>query len=157
MQIEGEGIEAQPGIVAVVGLGKIGLPLAVRYASRRWRVLGCDANPEVVETINSGRTHISEEPGLASEVPRLVRQGLLSATCNTTAAVEQANVVVVIVSVQIDARHQVRFEDLDAATLAIGRGLRPGTLVIYETTLPIGTTEGRVRTMLEATSQLKAG
>lgn len=157
MQIEGEGSEVQPGIVAVVGLGKIGLPLAVRYASRKWRVLGCEANTEVVEIINSGHTHVREEPGLASEVSRLVRQGLLSATCNTTAAVEQANVVVVIVAVQIDERHQVCFEDLDGATLAVGRGLRPGTLVIYETTLPVGTTEGRMRALLESASQLRAG
>jgi UDP-N-acetyl-D-mannosaminuronate dehydrogenase len=51
--------------VTVVGLGKIGLPLAVQYAQHGRRVIGCDSNPEVVETINAGQSHIQEEPELA--------------------------------------------------------------------------------------------
>jgi nucleotide sugar dehydrogenase len=145
------------GVVAVVGLGKIGLPLAVQYAARGWSVLGCDINPRVVDAINSGRAHLQEEAELAAEVPRLVASGLLSATLDTAGAVARANVVIVIVPVQIDPECQVRFEALDAATTAVGRGLRPGTLVVYETTLPVGTTEGRVRRLLEESAGLQAG
>ncbi len=143
--------------VAVIGLGKIGLPLAVQYAQHGKRVIGCDINPQVVEMINAGQTHIQEEPELSTEVPRLVRQGLLSATSNTSKAVQQADVVVVIVPVVIDEQHAVDFRAIDAATAAIGAGLQPGTLVIYETTLPVGTTAKRLRQSLEHTSQLVAG
>ncbi len=104
-----------------------------------------------------GNHTFSEEPGLATEVPQLVREGLLSATTNTTRAVQQAAVVVVIVPVIVDEQHSADFDLIDAATASIGEGLQPGTLVIYETTLPVGTTAQRFRSILEDTSHLQAG
>src|SRR5207248_1914290 len=133
------------------------LPLAVQFARHGHRVIGCDIDPEVVESINLGRSHIQEEPMLESEVPHLVYMRLLSATTDTTAAVQQANVVVVIVPVGVDANHEVDFTAIDAATRAIGMGLRPATLVVYETTLPVGTTARRLCRALEHTSHLVAG
>src|SRR5579862_1677401 len=143
--------------IAVVGLGKIGLPLAVQYAWHGRRVIGCDINPQVVKAINAGRSHIQEEPELASEVPQLVSEGRLSATLNTSEAVRQAQVVVVIVPVVVDEMRAVNFQGIDAATTAIGAGLQPGTLVVYETTLPVGTTAQRFGHLLEQASGLKAG
>ncbi len=143
--------------VAVVGLGKIGLPLAVQYALHGHRVIGCDINPGVVESVNAGKSSILEEPELATEVARVVEAGLLSATVQTTEAVRNAEVVVIIVPVVIDARHEVSFDSIDASTREIGAGLQPGTLVIYETTLPVGTTSLRFRGNLESTSNLQAG
>ena len=66
-----------PGVVAVIGLGQVGLPLAVQCAARGWRVLGCDANPRVVECVNGGRAPLNDEPELESELPRW-----LSAVCS---------------------------------------------------------------------------
>jgi nucleotide sugar dehydrogenase len=143
--------------IAVVGLGKIGLPLAVQYARHGQSVIGCDINPVVVEKVNAGRSHIDEEPELADGVADAVQKGLLSATLNIAEAVSGARVVVVIVPVAIDAKRQVNFGAIDAATAAIGAGLRSGTLVIYETTLPVGTTAGRFARILEDASKLKAG
>src|SRR5437763_1391553 len=107
---------SETSTIAVVGLGEIGLPLAVQFARHGHRVIGCDIDPEVVESINLGRSHIQEEPMLESEVPHLVYMRLLSATTDTTAAVQQANVVVVIVPVGVDANHEVDFTAIDAAT-----------------------------------------
>ena len=149
--------QERPASVAVVGLGKIGLPLAVQYALHGHTVIGCDHNIHVVESINAGHSHIHEEVELETDVPRLVHEGLLSATLDTTAAVRKANVVVVIVPVFVNAQHEVDFANIDAATAAIGAGLQPDTLVIYETTLPVGTTSKRLRTILEHTSHLNAG
>src|SRR5437667_11896801 len=87
--------------IAVVGLGKIGLPLAVQYARHGRSVIGCDINPLVVEKINAGQSHIQEEPELAAGVADAVYRGLLSATLDTTEAVHQSGVVVVIVPVVI--------------------------------------------------------
>jgi nucleotide sugar dehydrogenase len=143
--------------VAVVGLGKIGLPLAVQYADHGWCVIGCDINPTVVDTVNAGQSHVEEEPGLAARVARLVEEGLLSATLDTAAAVRRAEVVVVIVPVVVDERHEADFAGIDAATRTVGAGLQPGTLVIYETTLPVGTTSTRLRGIIERESGLQAG
>ncbi|HEV2653302.1 MAG TPA: NAD(P)-binding domain-containing protein, partial [Ktedonobacteraceae bacterium] len=143
--------------IAVVGLGKIGLPLAVQYARHGHKVIGCDTNARVVKNLNLGRSHIQEEPELPREVSRLVSEGLLSATTATAEAVRVADVVVVIVPVIIDAEHMVNSAQIDAATSAIGEGLRPGTLVIYETTLPVGTTSRHLRSLLEGSSELRAG
>ena len=145
------------GTVAVVGLGKIGLPLALQYIQHGRQVIGCDSNPQVVKDINAGRCHVHEEPGLEDLVASAVAQGHLRATLDTASAVRQAAVVVVIVPVMVDPAHEVDFRSIDAATQAVGTGLTSGTLVVYETTLPTGTTAGRLRSILEATSGLKAG
>ncbi len=150
-------MRAHSPVVAVVGLGKIGLPLAVQYAQHGRRVIGCDINSQVVEMINAGRSHVQEEPELADALPALVQQGFLSATVDTAEAVSQAGVVVVIVPVIVDEAAQTNFAAIDAATSAIGAGLRSGTLVIYETTVPVGTTAGRFARLLERSSGLKAG
>lgn len=145
------------GTVAVIGLGKIGLPLAVHYVQHGRRVIGCDIDARVVETINAGGCHVHEEAGLEDLVASAVARGRLSATADTAAAVRQASVVVVIVPVVIDQAHELDFRSIDAATQAVGAGLTPGTLVLYETTLPTGTTAGRLRALLEERSGLKAG
>lgn len=147
----------QSGKVAVIGLGKIGLPLAIQYIQHGRQVIGCDVNPQVVESINAGRNHVHEEPELEDAVASAVAQGQLSATTDTAAAVRRAAVVVVIVPVIVDEAHEMDFRSIDAATQAVGAGLTPGTLVIYETTLPTGTTAGRLRVILEEQSGLKAG
>ena len=146
-----------PSTVAVVGMGKIGLPLAIQFAQHGRRVIGCDVNPQVVTMLNSGQAHVQEEPELAVAVASAVASGAFSVTLNTTEAVRQAGIVVVIVPVVIDANHEVNFQAIDAATTAIGEGLQPGTLVIYETTLPVGTTSVRLRELLEHTAKLRAG
>jgi nucleotide sugar dehydrogenase len=143
--------------VAVVGLGKIGLPLAVQYAQHGWHVIGCDVNPQVVEVVNSGQSHVQEEPGIAEAVADLVSKGMLSATTDTASAVRQATVVVVIVPVVVDEHHAPAFEAIDAATISVAAGLQPGTLVVYESTVPVGTTAGRFASMLEQVAHLRVG
>lgn len=145
------------GTVAVVGLGKIGLPLAGQYVSRGRHVIGCDINPEVVRTIMRGESHVQEEPGLEADIADAVQSGNLTATLDTSAAVRESRVVVIIVPVVVNAEHEVDLATIEAATRAVGAGLHPDTLVIYETTLPVGTTNGRLRRILEEQSGLIAG
>ena len=146
-----------PQTVAVVGLGKIGLPLAAQFASKGLKVIGCDVLPEVVETINRGESHIHEEAGLAEAVANAVGEGKLRATTDTSAAVAEVGTVVVIVPLMVDRARAMDYHNLDSATQAIARGLQRGTLVIFETTLPVGTTRNRLGPMLEQGSGLKAG
>ena len=141
--------------IAVVGLGHIGLPLAVQYASRGHEVVGCDLDPRVVDAINRGESPHDDEGEVSDQVPTLVSSGRLRATTDDAEGVREADVVVVIVPVVVDESRQVDFSQIDAATGDVARGLRTGTLMIYETTLPIGTTRDRLGPMLEAGSGLQ--
>jgi nucleotide sugar dehydrogenase len=134
--------------IAVVGLGHIGLPLAVQYAGRGHQVIGADIDPRIVEAIDAGRSPHDDEAALIERVPRLVADGDLRATTVTADAVRESEVVVVIVPVVVDEAREIDFSAIDSATRDIARGLQPGTLVAYETTLPVGTTRDRFGPML---------
>jgi len=140
--------------IAVVGLGHIGLPLAVQYAGRGHEVTGADINPSIVEALGAGRSPHLDEQALVDRVPGLVAAGRLRATTDTGEAVRGAEVVVVIVPVVVDAAREIDFGPIDAATADIGAALQRGTLVIYETTLPVGTTRNRFGPMLARASGL---
>ena len=144
--------------IAVVGLGKIGLPLAAQFALSGQQVIGCDINADVVDQVNAGISHVKEEPGLEELVRKAAGKGLLTATTDTAEAVGKSNVVVVIVPVMVDEiNHEVDYTSIDAATKAVAAGLQAGTLIIYETTLPVGTTRTRFAPMLENGSGLQVG
>jgi nucleotide sugar dehydrogenase len=136
--------------VAVVGLGKIGLPLAVQYASRGLKVAGSDIDEARVDQINAGRCPIVSEEGLEDGLAEVVQKGLLRATGDTAAAVAESDVVVLIVPVGLTAERAPDFAQFDAATRAVAAGLRPGTLVVVESTVPVGTTRHRVGAALPA-------
>ena len=68
------------GTVAVVGAGKMGLPLAAQFAGHGWDVIAVDVQEAVVEAINEGRSHIGEEPGVAELVASAHAAGRLRAT-----------------------------------------------------------------------------
>jgi len=143
--------------ISVVGLGKIGLPLAVQFASRGHEVVGADANPRTVETINSGTEPFPGEAQLQEKLAEAVGKGRLKATTDTAAAVAESDVVVVVVPLFVDVDGIPDFAWMDSATKDIARGLKPGTLVVYETTLPVGTTRTRWKPMLEQGSGLIEG
>jgi nucleotide sugar dehydrogenase len=144
------------GIVAVVGAGKMGLPLAAQFASHGWDVIAVDIDEAVVAAINEGRSHLDEEPGVADLVASAHEAGMLRATTDGAAAAREADVVVLIVPVMLDADSRPDHRHMDAATDAIGPGIHAGSLVIYETTLPVGDTRGRYAPRLEAASGLRA-
>lgn len=143
--------------VCVVALGKIGLPLAVQIASKGHRVIGADVNGVTVDTINGGRAPFPGEPGLEEGLQAALQAGLLEATTDTAAAVRQSDAVLVVVPLVVGEDLKPDFRPIDRATEAIASGLRPGTLVSYETTLPIGTTRDRFTPALAAGSGLTVG
>ena len=150
------GEPATAGIVAVVGAGKMGLPLAAQFASHGWDVIAVDIDQAVVAAINEGRSHVDEEPGLAELVASAHADGRLRATTDGAAAAREADVVVLIVPVMLDADSRPDYRYMDAATDSIAPGVHAGSLVIYETTLPVGDTRGRYAPRLEAASGLRA-
>ncbi|MEW5992574.1 MAG: nucleotide sugar dehydrogenase [Chloroflexota bacterium] len=144
------------GTVAVVGAGKMGLPLAVQFAGHGWQVVAVDVQETVVAAINDGRSHLGEEPGVAELVAASHAAGRLRATTDGTAAARAADVVVLIVPVMLDSAHQPDHRHMDAAVDSVAGGIHPGSLVVFETTLPVGDTRGRYQPRLEEASGLRA-
>ena len=142
------------GLVALVGAGKMGLPLAAQFAGHGWQVMAVDVNQAVVDAINEGHSHVGEEPGLVEAVADAHASGRLRATTDGTGAARAADVVVIIVPVMLDDHQQPDYRYMDAAAAAIAPGLHEGSLVIFETTLPVGDTRGRYVPVLEAASGL---
>lgn len=143
--------------ITVVAMGKIGLPLAVQFANKGHEVIGTDVNQTTVDLINAGVEPFPGEAHLAELLQELVPAGKLRASTDTADAVAQSDAVVIVVPLFVDAEGVPDFGWMDAATRDIARGLKPGTLVSYETTLPVGTTRNRFAPMLEEGSGLKAG
>lgn len=143
--------------VAVIGLGKIGLPLAVQLAQHDFEVIGVDVQQSVVDAVNDGREPFPGETELAPRLAKVLGANRLRATTDGAAAVAASGVVVVVVPLVVDTRGVPDFTLLDAATDAIGRALQPATLVSYETTLPVHTTRRRFVPALEERSGLRCG
>ncbi|WP_043536080.1 nucleotide sugar dehydrogenase [Actinomyces polynesiensis] len=143
--------------IAVVALGKIGLPLAVQYARSGHEVVGVDTNATTVALVNEGREPFPGEAHLGEHLAELVPAGRLHATTDYAEAVPGADAVVIVVPLFVDAESRPDFGWMDAATTSLARTLTPGTLVSYETTLPVGTTRGRWKPMIEEISGLREG
>ena len=143
--------------IAVVALGKIGLPLAVQFAKKGHHVIGCDVNQKTVDLVNAGTEPFPGEAHLAQYLSECVKSGHLTATTDTTTAVSQSDAVVIVVPLFVDEEGIPDFGWMDSATEKIAQGLKPGTLVSYETTLPVGTTRNRFAPALEKGSGLVAG
>lgn len=139
----------------VVALGKVGLPLAAQLTLAGHTVVGSDVNPQVVDAVNGGRSPFPGEPGLQDALRDAVAAGRLRAQLDTVAALrEEPDLAVAVPPLVVDAAHQPDWRILDAVLADIGAGLRPQTTVAVETTMPVGSTRGRVAAALEAASGL---
>ena len=150
------GAPGTTGTVAVIGAGKMGLPLAAQFASHGWSVIAVDIDPRVIESINAGIAHVDGEPGLDELVATAHRDGRLRATLDAAAAAREADVVVLIVPVMLDASSHPDRRAMDSAVDAIIPGLHAGSLVIFETTLPVGDTRDHYLPRIESATGLRA-
>lgn len=142
--------------IAVVGLGKAGLPLAAVIADAGIEVLGVDVDKKKVELINRGVNPIKEEPGL-SELIKKHGGNRLNATSDAITASKECNVHIVIVPLFIDDSKRPDFSIIEHAVESVGKGLKKKDIVVLETTVLVGTTESLIKGILEKNSMLKAG
>ena len=143
--------------ISVIGLGKIGLPLAVQFASKGHTVFGVDVNPTTVQQVNDGIEPFPGETGLKELLSSTAIRNNLTATLDGPGSVQQSDAVVIVVPLYVNNDGVPDFGWMDEATATVAKGLKPGTIVSYETTLPVGTTRARFAPALEAVSGLKAG
>jgi len=138
--------------IAVIGLGKAGLPLAGVIAENGFEVTGVDIDPDRCEAINRGENPIPEEAGLAELIKRHGGNGLVATTDYEDAS--ECTVFIVIVPLFIDEFQNPDFGIMESAFRGVGRILKKRDLVVLETTVPPATTETRVRQWLEEGSGL---
>lgn len=137
--------------ICVIGLGYIGLPTASLLGTKGFQVHGVDVSPSIVDTINQGRIHIVE-PDLDILVKSAVGSGNLRAGLEP----EEADIFILAVPTPFKDEHQPDLSYIEEATRRIAPYVRPGNLVILESTSPVGTTDNVVARIL-ADAGLKIG
>src|SRR5450830_839005 len=141
-------MDRQAGVVGVVGLGYVGLSLAAAFGTRQ-RTIGFDLSERKVE---SYRRYI-DPPGEISET-RLRAAQWLSVSCDP-AQLQQADFIVVAVPTPVDSAHNPDFTALAGASAAVGRHMKRGAIVIFESTVYPGATEEICIPLLESHSGLR--
>ena len=123
------------GVVAVVGLGYVGLPLAVAFG-RRMRTIGYDRSRERVEAIRAGVDRTGELR------PEELREAVKLEVTADPAALKEADVVIVAVPTPVDAAKKPDMELLVSASRTAGANLKRGATVVFESTVYPGATAG---------------
>ena len=139
--------------VLVIGLGYVGLPLAIQAAQAGFTVTGYDTSGAIVDGLNGGRSHVDDISG--ADVAAMLERGF-RATADQ-ASLGPQDVIVICVPTPLSEADGPDLSAVKAATATAGRLLRPGTLVSLESTTYPGTTDEIVRPVLEKASGLTAG
>jgi UDP-N-acetyl-D-glucosamine dehydrogenase len=140
--------------VAIVGAGYVGLPLAQTFADAGKRVLLIDAVPDVVDGINAGRSHIEDVSSEALEAH--VSKGQITATLDYE-QLRQADAILIALPTPLTKQREPDLSYVERASHSIAVNLRPGQLVVLESTTYPGTTREVVKPILEQGSGLEAG
>ena len=131
-------IESCEIVCGVVGLGYVGLPLAVEKAKAGFKTIGFDVQSEKVDMVNEGRNYIGDV--VDSDLERLVHEGTLSATTDFS-FVAEADFIAICVPTPLDEHQQPDISYVEASTKAVAAHLRKGSMVVLESTTYPGTTE----------------
>jgi len=136
--------------ISVIGLGYIGLPTASFLASNGFMVYGTDTNKHVVDTINQGKTHIQEK-----DLDALLKSVIDNGQFKASLEIQPADIYIIAVPTPFDSQLQPDLTYIEQATLSLAKVISPGSLVILESTSPIGTTEKIGEWIYQARPDLK--
>lgn len=141
-------------VCGVVGLGYVGLPLAVDKAKAGFTTIGFDVQQSKVDMVNSGHNYIGDVVDI--DLQELVASGKLRATSDFS-FVKDVDFIAICVPTPLDKHQQPDISYVKNSTIAIARYLKHGSIVVLESTTYPGTTEELVRPLLEEGSGLKCG
>ena len=147
-------IDSREIVVGVIGLGYVGLPLAVEKANAGFRTIGFDIQKEKVDMVNRGENYIGDV--VSADLARLVENGLLSATTDF-AQVASLDFIAICVPTPLDDYQQPDISYVRNSSIEIAKYLKKGAMVVLESTTYPGTTEELVKTILEKGSGLICG
>jgi nucleotide sugar dehydrogenase len=143
--------------IAVIGLGRIGLPTAAVFARAGARVTGVDIKKDVVDETNAGRCWLTDEPGLPAIVKEGVKRGNLRATTTADLAVSRADFVIICVPTPVHETKTPDYSAVQKAARTLGKSLKKGSVVVVESTVGPGIVEDMIGPIVESESGLKAG
>ncbi|NLI98657.1 nucleotide sugar dehydrogenase [bacterium] len=146
-------IKEKKAVIGVVGMGYVGLPLALTFAEEGFKVIGYDIDEAKPRMLNSGKTYIKHIP--ASRIKKAVSAGLLEATADFT-KIPESDALLVAVPTPLDEHFQPDLSFVTGTAEQIGPHLVKGQLVVLESSSFPGTTEDIMRPILEERSGLKA-
>lgn len=149
-----EKIHNRQVIVGVVGLGYVGLPLAVEKAKAGFKTIGFDVQKEKVDKVNAGHNYIGDV--VDAELHELIQSGKLSATTDFS-LLREVDFIAICVPTPLDAHQQPDISYVKSSAETIAKYLTPGTMVVLESTTYPGTTEELIKPILEKESALKCG
>lgn len=147
-------IENKEIVAGVVGLGYVGLPLAVEKAKSGFKTIGFDVQPSKVNMVNQGHNYIGDV--VDSDLAELVKKGVLSATSEFS-FIKDVDFVAICVPTPLDIHQEPDISYVKDSAEAISKYLKKGTMVVLESTTYPGTTEELIKPILEKGSGLKAG
>lgn len=147
-------IKDKTAVVAVIGLGYVGLPLAVEKAKAGYKTIGFDVQQEKIDMVNRGKNYIGDV--VDSELESIIKDGKLSATSDFS-VVSAADFIAICVPTPLDDYKQPDISYVKNSTIEIAKYLQPGTIVVLESTTYPGTTEELLLPILEKGSGLKCG
>ncbi|MEG2929606.1 MAG: nucleotide sugar dehydrogenase [Oscillospiraceae bacterium] len=139
-------------IVGVVGLGYVGLPLAVEKAKAGFKTLGFDVQQEKVDMVNAGHNYIGDV--VNEDLEEIVKSGMLKATTDFS-LIKEADFIAICVPTPLDSHQQPDISYVTASTKTIAQYLTQETMVVLESTTYPGTTEELLKPILEQGSGLK--
>ncbi|HVZ77079.1 MAG TPA: nucleotide sugar dehydrogenase [Gemmatimonadaceae bacterium] len=140
-------IQDRRAVISVIGLGYVGLPLAVEFAKAGFTVIGYDVSERVVALLNRGESHIQDVP--ASDVAQFVKAGKFVATTDESRLAE-ADAISIAVPTPLVKTRDPDMSYVVAAAETIGRHARPGQVVVLESTTYPGTTRELLQPVLES-------
>ena len=138
--------ETRSALIGIVGLGYVGLPLAVEFAEAGYKVLGFDVTTRVVDGINAGRSHVQDIP--SARLATLVKAGKLSATTDL-ARLKEPDLVAICVPTPLSKTHDPDISFVSAATDSVAGAVRPGQAIVLQSTTYPGTTRELMLPALE--------
>ena len=147
-------IRSKEIVVGVVGLGYVGLPLAVEKAKAGYKTIGFDVQKEKVDMVNAGHNYIGDV--VNEDLEAIVKSGMLSATTDFT-FVKDVDFIAICVPTPLDEHQQPDISYVRDSTVSVSKHLKKGTMVVLESTTYPGTTEELIKPILEEGSGLKCG
>ncbi|MDD3428414.1 MAG: nucleotide sugar dehydrogenase [Oscillospiraceae bacterium] len=147
-------IEERSIVVGVVGLGYVGLPLAVEKAKAGFTTIGFDVQDEKVDMVNAGHNYIGDV--VNEDLAAIVKSGKLRATKDFS-FIKDVDFIAICVPTPLDEHQQPDISAVRNSTIAVSKHLKAGTMVVLESTTYPGTTEELIKPLLEEGSGLKCG
>lgn len=141
-------------IISVYGLGNVGGPIAAAWLRVEANVIGVDISKKLLDDIKSGKSH-KKEPFISETFSKSLKNKKLTITCDGVKASKLSDIKFVAVPVGLN-KNKIDLKALFSATNSISKGLKKGDAIIICPSLPPGTTETKVKDILEKNSKLKA-